>query len=201
VPTTTGLHLLVDSTGIKMLGEGEWKTKRHGARYRRQWRKVHLGIDASTLEIRAMEVTDNSISDAPVLPALLDQIPVDEKIASVSGDGAYDTKDCHETIGLRAAQAIVPTCKNAKPWKANRCGADARNEMLHTTLRLGRAIWKKWSGYHQRSLVETKMRCFKLLRERVMARDFDRQVAELQVQAAVLNRFTRLGTPIAVPVL
>lgn len=66
VPTTTGLHLLVDSTGIKMLGEGEWKTKKHGAEYRRQWRKVHLGIDASTLEIRAMEVTDNSIDDAPV---------------------------------------------------------------------------------------------------------------------------------------
>jgi chromosome condensin MukBEF MukE localization factor len=83
----------------------------------------------------------------------------------------------------------------------NRCGADARNEILLTTRRLGRAIWKKWSGYHRRRLVETKMRCFKLLGERVMARDFDRQVAELQVRAAVLNRFTRLGTPITVPVL
>jgi len=71
MPTTTGLHLLVDSTGIKMLGEGEWKTKKHGAKHRRQWRKVHLGIDAFTLEIRAMEVTDNGIGDAPVLPALL----------------------------------------------------------------------------------------------------------------------------------
>jgi len=64
--------------------------------------------------------------------------------------------------------------------------------------RLGRRIWKKWSGYHRRSLVETKMRCFKLLGERVMARDFDRQVAELQVRAAILNRFTRLGTPTTV---
>jgi hypothetical protein len=71
MPTTTGLYLLVDSTGIKMLGEGEWKTKKHGAKHRRQWRKVHLGIDAFTLEIRAMEVTDNGIGDAPVLPALL----------------------------------------------------------------------------------------------------------------------------------
>ena len=201
VPTTTGLHLLVDSTGIKMLGEGEWKTKKHGAEYRRQWRNVHLGIDASTLEIRAMEVTDNSIGDAPVLPALLEQIPADEKIASVSGDGAYDTKDCHEAIALRAAHAVIPTRKNAKSWKANRCGADARNDILYATRKLGRAIWKKWSGYHRRSLVETKMRCFKLLGERVMARDFDRQVAELQVRAAVLNRFTRLGTPITVPVL
>jgi hypothetical protein len=190
VPTKTGLHLLVDSTGIKMLGEGELKTKKHGADYRRQWRKVHLGIDAFTLEIRAMEVTDNSIGDAPILPGLLDQIPVGERIASVSGDGAYDTKDCHEAIASRAAVAIIPTRKNAKPWKTNRRGADARNDILQATRRLGRAIWKKWSGYHRRSLVETKMRCFKLLGERVMARDFDRQVAELQVRAAVLNRFT-----------
>ena len=183
--TTTGLNLLVDSIGIKMLGDGEWKTKKHGAEYRRQWRKVDLGIDAPSLEIRAMEVADNSIGDAPVMPTLLDQIPAEEMIASVSGDGAYDTKDCHEAIALRAARAIIPTRKNAKPWKTNRCRADARNEILHTTRRLGRAIWKKWSGYHRRSLIETKMRCFNLLGERVMARDFDRQVAELQIRAAV----------------
>ena len=198
VSTTTGLHLLVDSTGIKMLGEGEWKTKKHGADYRRQWRKVHLRIDAATLEIRAMEVTDNSIGDAPMLPHLLGQISLEEAIASVSGDGAYDTKGCHEAIALRQADAIIPIRKNAKPWKINRTSAAARNEILRATRRLGRTIWKKWSGYHRRSLVETKMRCFKLLRKRIMARDFDRQVAELQVRAAVLNRFTRLGTPITV---
>jgi len=95
---------------------------------------------------------------------------------------------------LRAAHAIISTGKNAKPWKANRCGGDTRNDILRPTKRVGRAIWKRWSGYHRRSLVETKMRCFKLLGERVMARDFDRQVAELQVRAAVLNRFTRLDT-------
>jgi hypothetical protein len=71
---TTGLHLLADSTGVRMLGEGEWKTKKHGADYRRQWRKVHLGIDAATLEIRAMEVTDNATGDAPMLPCLLRRV-------------------------------------------------------------------------------------------------------------------------------
>jgi len=85
--------------------------------------------------------------------------------------------------------------KNAQPWKDCGAGPRARNEILRTTQRLGRTIWKKWSGYHRRSLVETKMRCFKLLGERVMARDFDRQVAELQIRAALLNRFTQLGTP------
>ncbi|UTH73052.1 IS5 family transposase [Chromobacterium sp. IIBBL 290-4] len=197
-PTTTGLHLLIDSTGIKMLGEGEWKTKKHGAEYRRQWRKVHLGIDAQTLEIRAIEVTDNAVGDAPMLPELLDQISAGERIAAVSGDGAYDTKGCHEAIAKRKAEAVIPTRKNAKPWKENRLGAHVRNEILRATRLLGRAIWRKWSGYHRRSLVETKMRCFKLLGERVMARDFDRQVAELQVRAAILNRFTRLGTPMTV---
>jgi hypothetical protein len=108
----------------------------------------------------------------------------------VSGDGAYDTKGCHEAITQRGAQAIIPTRKNAKLWKDQRPGAEARNAIFHATRRLGRRIWKKRTGYHKRSLVETKMRCFKLLGERVMARDCDRQVAELQVRAAILNRFT-----------
>ncbi len=193
-----GLHLLVDSSGIKMLGEGEWKRKKHGADYRRQWRKIHMGIDAQTLEIRAFEVTDNAEGDAPMLPELLSQIPADEVILSVSGDGAYDTKGCHAAIAARGAAAIIPTRKNGQPWKENTAGAKARNEILRATRHLGRTIWKKWSAYHRRSLVETKMRCFKLLGERVMARDFDRQVAELQVRAALLNRFTRLGTPVTV---
>jgi hypothetical protein len=197
-PTTTGLHLLVDSTGIEMLGEGESKTKKHGADYRRQWRKVHLGIDAATLEIRAIEVTDNATGGAPMLPCLLDQIAADEPIASVSGDGAYDTRGCHEAIARRGAQAIIPTRRNAKPLKDRRLGAEVRNAILDATRRLGRKIWKKWTGYHRRSLVESKMRCFKLRGERVMASDFDRQVAELQVRAAILNRFTRLGTPMTV---
>jgi len=88
-----------------------------------------------------MEVTDNSVGDAPVLPALLSQSPVDEKIASVSGNGAHNTKACHEAIALRAAHAIIPTRKNVKLWKANRCGADARNEILQATKRVG--LWCK----------------------------------------------------------
>jgi hypothetical protein len=115
VTTTTGLHLLVDNTGIKMLGECEceceWKTKKHRAESRHQGRKVHLGIDASTLEIWAMVVTDNSIGDARVLPALLDQIPADEKIACVSGDGTSDTKGCHGAIDRLARSA----CRHPAP--------------------------------------------------------------------------------------
>lgn len=197
-PSTTALDLLVDSTGIKFLGEGECKCKKHGAEYRRQWRKVHLAIDARTLDIRAIEVTDNGTGDAPMLPELLSQIPPDEPIASVGGDGAYDTKACHAAIALRNAQAIIPPRKNARAWKGTQVGASSRNEALRACQRLGRRIWKKWSGYHRRSLVETKMNCFKRLGERVIARTFERQVTELHIRVALLNRFSQLGRPVTV---
>ena len=194
-PSSGGLHLLVDSTGIKMMGEGEWKTRKHGASYRRQWRKAHIGIDGETLDIRALEVTTNSIGDAPALPDLLAQIPLGELISSVGGDGAYDTKKCHAAIATRGADAIIPVRRNGRPWKEDGPGTVARNEALRATKRLGRTIWKKWSGYHRRSLVETKMHCIKLLSGRVMARTFDRQITELKVRAAILNRFSQIGTP------
>ena len=85
-PSRNGLHLLVDSTGIKFLGEGEWKTKKHGAERRRQWRKVHLGIDAQTLQIRAIAVTTNEVGDSPMAAELLGQIPSHEKVASFTGE-------------------------------------------------------------------------------------------------------------------
>ena len=194
--STGALHLLIDSTGIKAEGEGEWTTRKHGATKPREWRKVHLGIDADTLEIRAIEITSSQVGDAPMLAELLDQIPAGQPIGKVSADGAYDTRACHAAIAARKAIAVIPTRRNGRPWKADTPGADARNAILRATTRLGRAIWRNWSGDHRRSLVETKMHCFKLLGERVMARDFERQVAELQIRAAILNRFTALGTPI-----
>ena len=107
------LHLLVDSTGIK--GEGEWNARKHGGGRRRVWRKVHIGIDEETLEIRAVEFTTSDVGDAPMLPELLDQIPPEQEIGSVTGDGAFDTRKCHDAIAARGAAAIIPTRKNAKP--------------------------------------------------------------------------------------
>lgn len=89
-----------------------------------------MGIDANTLEIRAIEVTDNSMGDAPMLPELLGQIPPDEPTTSVSGDGAYDTSACHAAIAQRDAQAGNPPHKNAQAWKATFAGASVRNEAL-----------------------------------------------------------------------
>jgi len=190
------LHLLIDSTGIKVEGEGEWHTRKHGGPKRRVWHKIHLGIDEETLEIRAVEITGSHIDDAPVLPDLLSQIPLGEEIGSVNADGAYDTRKCHEAIADRGAHAVIPPRKNAKPWKTVTAGAIARNEALRAAKHLGRALWRRWSGYHRRSRVETKMHCVKLLGQRLMARDFDRQVAELQIRIAVLNGYTALGIPV-----
>jgi len=131
-----------------------------------------------------------------MLPELLAQIPSSQDIGSVTADGAYDTRKCHDAIAARGAHAIIPPRKNAKPWKPTSAGAIARNEAVNASRYLGRAIWRRWSGYHRRSRVETKMHCVKLLGQSLMARDFDRQVAEIQVRVAVLNRYTSLGIPV-----
>ena len=195
------LHLLIDSTGIKVEGDGEWHARKHGPSKRRQWRKLHIAVNEETLEIRAIEVTGAGVGDAPMLPELLSQIPPDEDIATVTADGAYDTRKCHDTIAKRGAAATIPPRKNAKPWKPDTEGAIVRNEALRACNRFGRALWKRWTGYHRRSRVETKMRCVKLLGDGIMARELDRQVAELQIRADVLNRFTALGIPKTVAVL
>ncbi len=154
------------------------------------------GVDEQTLEIRAVEFTSSGLGDAPMLPELLDQISPEQEIGSVTADGAYDTRKCHDAIADRGAAAVIPPRKNAKPWKPNTAGAVARNEALRASKYLGRALWRNWSGYHRRSRVETKMHCMKLLGQRLMARDFDRQVAELQIRIAVLNGYTALGIPV-----
>ena len=194
------LNLLVDSTGIKAEGEGEWNARKHGGSKRRIWRKIHIGIDEETLEIRAIEVTSSSIGDTPMLPDLLNQIAPDQLLGSVTADGAYDTRKCHDAIAACKAHAVIPPRKNAKLWKPDTPGARARNEAVRSSKYLGRALWRNLTGYHRRSRVKTKMHCVKLLGQRLSARDFDRQVAEIQIRAAILNGFTALGIPRTVAV-
>ncbi len=146
--------------------------------------------------MRAVEVTGNNIGGAPMLPKLLNQIPPDQDIGSVTADGAYDTRKCHEAIGTRDAYAVIPPRKNAKLWKPTSAGAIARNDAVNAQRYLGRTLWRHWSGYHRQSHIENKMHCMKLLGQSLMARDFERQVAEIQIRIAVLNRYTALGIPV-----
>ena len=190
------MNLLFISTGIKSEGEGECNARKHAGLRRRVWRKIHMGIDEETLEVRAVEITTRNVGDALMLPELLNQIPSDQAIGSVTADGAYDTRKCHDAIAARGAHAVIPPRKNAKSWKLTSAGAGARNEAVNASRYLGRAIWRKWSRYRRRSRVETKMRCVKLLGLSLMARDFERQVAEIQIRVAVLNRYIALGIPV-----
>lgn len=199
--TTNGLDILIDSTGIKMSGEGEWHTKKHGKDKRRQWRKIHIGIDADTGQIRAVSVTTNNIGDSPMLAELLEQIPEDENINSVRADGAYDSKDCYRHIANREAQAIIPPRSNAVICKNPKHEGDkTRNQTVREYQQLGEKQWKEKTGYHRRSLVEGTMYRLKRLGRQLMARDFARQVAEVHTRIAVLNRFTMLGMPVTVVV-
>ncbi|PZX10264.1 hypothetical protein LX81_04284, partial [Palleronia aestuarii] len=131
---------------------------------------------------------------------------------SVTAGGAYDGArrrsrtggdhrlTCRDAIAGRGAEAIIPPRRNAKPWKKDSPGAASRNEALRAIGRVGRTIWRKRSGYDRRSRVETKVNCMKLLGQKLMSRDFDRQTAELQTRIAILNRFTALGIPVTQPV-
>jgi transposase len=179
-----------------------------GGPKRRVWHKIHLWSDEETLAAQAVEITGSHIGDTPILPDLRDQIPQHQEIGSVTADGAYDTRNCHDAIADCGAHAVIPPRKNAKPWKTITAGAVARNEALRAAKYLGRALWRRWSGYRRRSRFEANplmvceqtlagqwMHCGKLLDQRLMAWDFDRQIAELQVSVAVLNGFTALGIP------
>jgi len=131
-----------------------------------------------------------------MLPELLAQIPADMVIASVTADGAYDTRKCHDAMAERGAAAVSPPRKNAKPWEAITADAVALNEALRASKYLGRALRRRWIGDHRRSLAETKMHYVKPLGQRLMTRDFDRQAADFQVRIAALNGYTALRIPV-----
>jgi transposase len=196
LPKEGGKHVVVDSTGVKVYGEGEWKTRQHGISKRRTGRKLHLGIDEETGEILAMYVTTNDIGDGQVLPELLDQI--DGEIDQVSGDGAYDQCHCYDAIRERKAKATIPPRRGSKIWKHGNSKEERHNrdENLRRVRKVGRKAWKQESGYHRRSLAETTMFRFKtIFGGSLSARDFDNQAVELFIKCAALNRMIQIAKP------
>ena len=153
------LHLVVDSTGLKLFGEGEWKVRKHGWSKRRTWRKVHLSMDANSGQICAALMTHQDVGDAEVVPDLLDQIPVDVPIDTIGGDGAYDTTPCHAQIASRGA---TPR-DGATAWPDATPGAAWRNAAIDHIAKSSRREWKQTSGYHRRSLAENLMYRLKTL--------------------------------------
>ena len=197
------LHLVVDSTGFKVYGEGEWKVRQHGWSKRRTWRKLHLGIDQASGQVQAAVVTPPYTSDKAMLPELIAQ--VEGHIAQVSGDGGYDYADCYQVLAERGVKATIsPRCNGRIHLRSKRL--QGRNENLERIRELqgrrrrdqnwGRRQWKKESGYHRRSLVETGvMRLKTLFGDRLGARTIQGQECELLLRCAALNKMTVLGMP------
>ncbi len=188
-------HVVIDATGLKVYGAGEWHAQKHRSGRRRAWRKLHLGVDETTKEIVAVEVTTSSVHDSLVLPTLLEQIP--GRVHQVSGDGAYDTRACYEAARRRGARVAIPPRRNAVPWEQN---ADASARMRNKNLRLvrmyGRYEWRVLSGCTRQSLAENSFSRFKaLFGGRLAARGPDNQYVEVMVKCAALNRMTGIGMP------
>jgi len=190
------LHLVVDATGVKVYGEGEWKVRQHGYTKRRTWRKLHFAVDEATLEFVAVSVSTNNFKDSQVLPDLLEQTA--DEISQVSADGAYDSRNSYTALRERGARAAIPPRKGARIWQHGNTRGErhSRDENLRAIRRKGRAAWKRECDYHQRSLAETQVfRVKTIFGERVSARSFDAQAAQLLIRCAALNRMTHLGMP------
>lgn len=201
VPITTRpadgpLHLVVDATGLKLYGDGEWMRVHHRKSRNRRWRKLHLGVDEATQQIVAAAVSDNDVTDGQMLETLLEQVSV--RLVQVSGDGAYDKRHCYEALRHRSARAAIPPQRRAKIWQHGNCAAPphARDENLRYIRRHGRKAWKKYIGYHRRSLAETAMSRLKtIFGDRLRARRIDAQTTELMIRVGLLNRLRDLGQP------
>jgi hypothetical protein len=194
-------HLVVDSTGVKVYGEGEWKVRQHGWSKRRTWRKLHLCVDVATLEIVSAVASTNDLSDAAVLPELLADVP--GTIEQVDADGAYDQRQSYTTLRQHNAKAVIPPRKGARIWQHGNSKAERqqRDENLRRIRKVGRAQWKRESNYHRRSLAETTVFRYKLtFGERLQTRRVDNQFKEMLLKAAILNRITHLGMPKTVKV-
>ena len=190
------INMVVDSTGLKLYGEGEWKVRMHGKSKRRTWRKLHIGVDEATGEILVLALTTADVSDGEALPEMLRE--VDAPVTKVSGDGAYDHKEVYAAIAAIGAQALIPPRKGARIWQHGNSKAPAleRDEHLRRIRQGGRRRWKLESGYSRRSLAETAVsRLKRLFGDRLHARDFENQATEAFLAARALNIMTAVGMP------
>lgn len=190
-------HLVIDSTGLKVYGEGEWKVRTHGASKRRTWRKLHLCLDAETGEVIVAGASDNSVSDCAMFPEIL--AAVEEKIEQVSADGSYDRRKVYNALNERGiTRAAVPPRRGARIWQHGNSSKERliRDENLRLVRKKGKPKWKREANYHQRSLAETGVFRFKtIFSDRLQSRKQANQFQEMIIKCAALNRMTHLGMP------
>jgi hypothetical protein len=190
------MHLLVDSTGLKLCGAGEWLVEKHGTRTRRSWRKFHLGVDADTGRIVASALTGHDADDGAQVDRLLDQ--VEGPVTSFTGDGAYDQASVYDSVAERHPEAavIIPPRATAVPSVMAETEPTRRDGHLRCIAEHGRMGWQKRSGYNRRSKAEAAIARWKqVIGDGLRSRTDERRATEVAVGAHALNRMLELGRP------
>jgi hypothetical protein len=204
-----GCHVVIDSTGLKVYGEGEWKVRQHGKEKRRTWRKLHLCIDESTHEILSAELTTSEVHDCECVDWVFEEAALSRSnIVQASGDGAYDqhaTYDSIEDHTQHNATITIPPRSNAvlaeERDNPNLPFNEQRNNNVELVNRLGAKEWKEQFGYHRRSIAETGMHRFKKIHGGGLARiTLARQRSEVRIKCRMLNQMIEIARPISVPV-
>jgi hypothetical protein len=185
-------HLVIDSSGLKVYGEGEWQMRTHGKQKRRTWRKLHISMDAETHQLTAASITDKDLLDRNAMAGLLEQTGAE--VARVCADGAYDFEQCYRAIKQQQAIALIPPREDAVV--RGKSPFEARDENVRGIKSIGRKEWKRESTYHKRSLVETAFfRLKTLFSDRLRSRRTDTQAIEAMTRCMAMNRMTSLGMP------
>ena len=197
VPAHGPIHLVVDSSGLSIVGEGEWAAAKYGARGRRGWKKLHLGVDRSGI-IVAHTLTAATVDDATAGVELIDA--VDGELRRVTADGAYDTVAIYEAATMRGARVVVPPLKSAVVSSGRSPQLRLRDRTIRRVKQLGRRQWKKVSGYHRQARAENAFFRYKsTIGDRLCARHSEAQKTEALTACNVLNRMTALGRPASCP--
>jgi hypothetical protein len=195
-PGAGPVHLLVDSTGLRLCGPGEWLVEKHGSRRRRSWKKLHLATDADSGRIVASALTDHDGDDGSQVGPLLDQI--EGSVASFTADGAFDRDDVYREVATRHPEAavIVPPRSSAVPSAMAETAPTQRDRHIGVIAERGRMGWQKASGYNWRALIEADVSRWKRVIGAVLRSHTDRrQATEVTIAADVLNRMLELGRP------
>ena len=196
-PLGQKLHIAVDSTGLKVFGEGEWKVRKHGVSKRRTWRKLHLSVDVESQEIMSCALTENSVDDAAMTEPLLSE--VEGRVEKFYGDGAYDKKKARRVAAKMGAKVLVPPPRNAVKRGDDLPEVVERNQAIDRIEQIGRKAWKQEVGYHKRSLSETAMYRYKMtIGNTLAARKIENQATEVRIGCHILNVWQGGGMPNAV---
>ena len=198
-PGSRPKHLVIDSTGFKVYGEGEWHTRMHGKSKRRRWKKLHGGVCPETHEVIVGKATELEGADCKIFPELIEEAP--RSIRKISADGAYDTEEVYRLAHKLGIMPCIPPRENGVLDTDSREYMQKRDDAIRAIYGFGgdslaRRIWKKLTGYHIRSIAEPAMsRLKRIFGDTLFSRSKKAQCNELQLKGLILNMMTKIGMP------